>query len=97
MARDRIILAICSVIVLASLVLVADENAVWLFGWELPYRCVSREVLGFSCPGCGLTRAFVLTAHGSPILATEVHPLGAVGWLAIAVQIPWRVWRIAKY
>jgi len=93
---DRLVLAVCLAIIGMSFVLGADERAVYFFGWELPYRCASREILGFACPGCGLTRAFVLTAHGSPGLATEVHPLGAFGWFALAAQIPWRGWKLFR-
>lgn len=90
------VLALTGAVILASFLLSATPEGVGLFGWELPYRCGVREILGFPCPGCGLTRSFVLTAHGHPIEATRVHPLGAAGWLAVAVQVPYRVWMLRR-
>ncbi len=36
--------------------------------------CPSRFLLGIPCPGCGLTRAFVLLFQGKIVEATIMHP-----------------------
>ena len=45
----------------------------------------------YGCFGCGLTRSFVHTAHLDLGEAFRLHPLGPVAFLAVAVQIPWRL------
>ncbi len=61
--------------------------------------CFSRRFLHFSCPGCGLTRAFGALAHFELKAAFVYHPLGPVflgegillwiGWgLVLARVIP---------
>lgn len=47
-----------------------------LFGVEAP-PCPSRLVTDHGCPGCGLTRAVVLTVHGEIAAGFRVHPAGA--------------------
>ena len=82
--------------VLASLLLTADLDAVYLMGRALPESCLSRRVFGVSCPGCGLTRAFVLTAHLELAAAFRAHALGPILWALTALQVPWRAWRILR-
>lgn len=59
-----------------------------LFGFNLPSMCPCREIFGVNCPGCGLTRSFVLLAHGHIGESLRYHRLGIVlygvfGWQAI--------------
>ena len=42
----------------------------------LPAACAFRRVTGLPCPGCGLTRSWVLTAHGRVRGAAARHPFG---------------------
>lgn len=54
------------VLLMAAFLNVGPANSV-VFPWlnlTLPETCTSRALLGFECPGCGLTRSFVLIAHG---------------------------------
>ena len=44
-----------------------------LLGVEVP-PCPSRLVTEHGCPGCGLTRAVVLTVHGELAAGFRVHP-----------------------
>jgi hypothetical protein len=43
---------------------------------DLPSVCAFRRVTGLPCPGCGLTRSWVLTAHGRLRHASNRHPFG---------------------
>ena len=56
----------------------------------LPEMCMSRRVLGVSCPGCGLTRSFVAAAHGDLAAAVRWNPMGPVLFLVVLFQIPYR-------
>lgn len=56
----------------------------------LPSTCVSHRIFGFSCPGCGLTRSFVLTARGDLGGALRANPVGPALFLVCLLQIPYR-------
>jgi hypothetical protein len=63
-----------------------DRIALPIVGWSLPQTCWTRRILGLNCPGCGLTRSFVLAADGRATGAWQVHPVGTVvfyGWVAL--------------
>ncbi|PWI31722.1 hypothetical protein DI383_03015 [Flavobacteriaceae bacterium LYZ1037] len=36
--------------------------------------CLSKQILGFDCLGCGLQRAFVFLLHGEFIAAFKMYP-----------------------
>ena len=63
---------------------------VTLNGIPLPPTCASRTIFGFNCPGCGLTRSFILLAHGDWHAAWQMHRLGWLLGLATIAQIPYR-------
>jgi len=68
-------------IVLWSSSLPALLAASWLyypFAFEGPVLCPFRLMTGVPCPGCGLTRAFCLMAHGHFAEATHYHALAPV-------------------
>lgn len=60
-------------------------------GIPLPGMCVSRTILGVSCPGCGLTRSFVALAHGDLGHAIEWNPMGPVLFVICLFQVPYRI------
>jgi hypothetical protein len=61
-----------------------------------PTLCPLKALTGLPCPGCGITRALVLCAHGQWSAAFEFHPLGPLvfGFSVIAfcsgVLLLWR-------
>lgn len=57
---------------------------------SLPEVCLSRRIFGVSCPGCGLTRSFVATAHGDVWSALRWNPMGPVLFVVVLFQIPYR-------
>jgi hypothetical protein len=89
-----LILLLASIVVLFSLVLTTDGHQVYLFGRTLPGTCAFESMMGFRCPGCGLTRSFVQTAHFHWGEAFRLHPLGPLGFLAVLLQIPWRLHKL---
>ena len=64
-----------------------DTGRVSLQGFQLPSMCMSREVFGVECPGCGLTRSFVALAHGDWIESFGFHRLGPVLYLYLFTLI----------
>jgi hypothetical protein len=53
---------------------------------RLPFwRCALRQLTGWPCPGCGLTRAADHLAHGRALAALEANPMGAVAGVLFAL------------
>jgi len=81
----------------------SPEGAVTLrsdrFGFHvtLPETCVSRRILGISCPGCGLTRSFVALAHGNIRMAIEANVMGPILFVMCWLQIPYRIFRYSGH
>lgn len=48
--------------------------------------CYFRQMLGIPCPGCGLTRSFLLILQGSFAEAWQLHPF-AYGWIAFGIVL----------
>ncbi len=59
----------------------------------LPESCTAQRLLGADCPGCGLTRSFVLTAHGRFREAMQMHPAGTLAFIVLAMMVPLRLWQ----
>jgi hypothetical protein len=65
----------------------------------LPELCMSRRLLGWDCPGCGLTRCFISLARGDVASAWSYNPAGLVLFAIAVFQIPYRgyqLWRIRR-
>ena len=58
---------------------------------EGPVLCLFRRITEHPCPGCGLTRSFVATAHLRLGEAFALHLFGPVLFLGLAVAVFWRV------
>lgn len=58
-----------------------------------PTVCWVRRVTGVPCPGCGLTRSFVATAHLDFAAAFAFHPFGPLVFLACILGLAAIVWR----
>ena len=57
----------------------------------LPRLCLVRNATRIPCPGCGMTRALVCSAHGQWRQAAAFHPLGPVTFLGLAGLVLWRL------
>lgn len=81
-----------TVLVVAA-VLSPSSEAVSIFGVDVPVMCGFRNMTGYGCPGCGLTRSFTFMAHGSPWEAFQMNYLGPFLFLAFASQPPYRAYK----
>ena len=50
----------------------------------LPDLCPIRALTHIPCPGCGISRSLVCTAHGELTRAFILHPLGPVFFVILA-------------
>lgn len=94
--RDILLVAVGVLLLAAALQVTPARDGVTLFGWRLPEVCTAKRALGVECPGCGLTRSFVLGVRGDLGAATRLHPLGAVLLLFTASQVPYRAARLLR-
>ncbi|BDI32962.1 hypothetical protein CCAX7_50130 [Capsulimonas corticalis] len=74
-------LAACAVLALSVLLPLPDTTGRIL---HIPSICPFYQLTGLPCPGCGLTRAFVLLSHGDWRQSLAFHPMG---WAAYAAFI----------
>lgn len=92
-------LSMAALILLLSIVMRTDGiQAVYLPGFSLPLpdSCTSRRLLGFDCPGCGMTRAFISISHGDFARAWSLNHASFIVYLFVAVQIPWHTIQILR-
>lgn len=61
-------------------------------GLPLPGACLSKRLFGVSCPGCGLTHAFVLIAHGRFRESLNFNRVGLPLYLFFACQVVFRAY-----
>jgi len=83
-------------VLLLAAVMTPSDDALTLFGVEIPMVCTIRRLTGMSCPGCGLTRSFVYMAHGAPLAAFRMNLLGPPLFAVVALQVPWRALSLAR-
>ncbi len=91
-----ILLVVCGGVVGFAALLTPTPDVVSLFGVPIPEMCTYRRVLGFGCPGCGLTRSFSFMAHGSFIQAFQMNWFGPPFFLFVASQVPYRLFTLAR-
>ncbi|NQZ68795.1 MAG: DUF2752 domain-containing protein [Lentisphaeria bacterium] len=72
--------------------LTTDSASVDIAGLKIPEICWSKRIFNFSCPGCGLTRSFVLITQGQFYAAFEMHKLGLIIYLFCVSQIFFRIY-----
>jgi len=53
------------------------------------WGCKFRQVTGYPCPGCGLTRSADFLTHLRPLAALKANPLGTVAYAVFAVLAVW--------
>jgi hypothetical protein len=72
--REGPLLVLALAVIGTSLILTALKSRNLWFG----VPCLFKTITGAPCLACGLTRSFVLTAHGHLAGAFEMHLLGPV-------------------
>lgn len=86
-----IVLGVAAALVLAACSLDLEETGTLrMAGANVPTLCTFKAVCGVSCPGCGLTRSFVATAHLDLARGFAFHPLGPLLFLLVLAQLPWQ-------
>lgn len=65
--------ALC-IVIGAVLIPAPSPNASTVLG--LPKLCIFRNITGIACPGCGMTRSLIASAHLHFTDAIAFHPLG---------------------
>lgn len=53
----------------------------------LPSLCIFKNITGLPCPGCGLTRSVVYSAHGQWQQAIAYHPFGPLFLAGVALTL----------
>jgi len=85
-----VILGACVAVLGFSVLLRAGDSRVELFGRPCPMRCFVHSVFGIRCAFCGMTRSFVLLAHGQFGEAARQHPLGPAMFGYVVLQAMYR-------
>ncbi len=85
-----VILGACAAVLGFSALLQAGDSRVELFGWPCPMKCFVHSVFGVRCAFCGMTRSFVLLAHGRLAEAVRQHPLGPAMFGYVVLQALYR-------
>lgn len=94
------VLAACLAILLLAMFLRPDGNGKFYIpgtSHVLPELCTAKRMFGWSCPGCGLTRSVVHSAHGRLGKAFQMNPAGPLFFLVFVLQVPWRIWRLVGH
>lgn len=98
--RHRFMLQLATFVVVMSFLLEVrpDQRVQFWFApsWPLPETCGTRWLFKTDCPGCGLTRSFILMSRGR---WDEAFHLNRAGWLmglAVLLQFPYRLAAMAE-
>ncbi len=79
----------------AALFAVAFAAAAWFPFHRNPYICSFKQITGYPCFTCGMTRAWVHQVHLEPILGIVQSPLGSLLFFLAAGFTLWTAVRIA--
>jgi hypothetical protein len=61
------------------------------FGIPVPDTCSFKNLTGFPCPGCGLTRSIVAGLHGDFMASLSYHKLGLLTLVYVSLQFVFRL------
>ncbi len=93
-----ILLIAASILVMSFLMRAEGDRWVFLPGavFPLPDGCLSRRLLGWDCPGCGLTRSFIQMSHGDWGKALQFNYAGPIVYLFTVFQLPWQSFQLIR-
>jgi hypothetical protein len=80
-------------LVLFGLTSTVPTEQAQIFGYLIPPLCPFKRITTLDCPGCGLTRAFIMALHGQFLESYRFHLWGIPVTLLVLFQIPYRLWR----
>ena len=93
--HHRAMLALVGIIVALTILLQVRQDQriefIFLPEFPLPHTCLSRALMDWNCPLCGLTRSFIFLARGRWADSVGVHSLGWFVALVVVAQIPYRI------
>jgi len=85
-----IILGLC-LLILAAVLTAAYLDPVFRFITRDPSGpfgiCIFKNITGYDCPGCGLTRSFLCIARGDFTRSLHYHAFGVVLFVYLCLQI----------
>ena len=93
---DLHLILICAGAIFAAFWLTPGAERVAIYGVEIPEICGVKNLTGWSCPGCGLTRSWTYLVRGDLWTSLQMNWLGPIFFLAAVLQIPlstYRIWR----
>lgn len=64
---------------------ISPAGRVTYAGFAMPGGCTFHQLTDHGCLTCGMTRAFVATAHGDWLQGMKFHPLGGLLFVLLAV------------
>ena len=70
----------------------SQPSSLSLWGCSLPPTCPSQALFGVTCPGCGVTRAFVALVHLDIQGSLRLHSLGVLLYLFLAARAILQAW-----
>jgi hypothetical protein len=73
-----------------------DQVVIPAVNLQLPGACMSRQILGVDCPGCGLTRGFISLMHGGWRQAWHYNPGVYFIFFMVVAQVPYRVIQVRR-
>lgn len=74
-------------LIVASLGVTLLVSLVWSPGETRFFPCYFRELTGYPCPSCGLTRSFHAMAHLEFRQAVKFHPVGVILYAALLISL----------
>lgn len=92
-----IVLLLCAGILLGGLLLSPPNPGspyLHIFGIPIPDTCSFKNLIGLSCPGCGLTRSIVAGMHGDLKASFMYHRLGLFTLIYVCLQLLYRMFVI---
>jgi hypothetical protein len=94
---EMLVIALIVIVLAFSMRIVHGDRVAFrmLPSSPLPQLCMARAMFGMDCPGCGLTRSFILLSQGRWHAAYVTHPLGWLLALLIVLQVPYRLAALA--
>lgn len=73
-----------------------DDRSIEFLGRRAPEICGAKVFSRAGCPGCGMTRAFVLLSHGEPGRAFRLNFAAPLLYALLWLQIPYRLHRLRR-
>jgi hypothetical protein len=85
---DIIMLMMMTTVIICSFIFYIDNNISYIpvaGGIRIPASCLFKDLTGFNCPTCGMTRSFISVGHGDFYGAMKYN-LGGILAFALCVQ-----------